>query len=112
MPQANFQVELFYTIIDWQLQELNNRFSEANSELLLCVGCLNPSDSFSAFSKDKLIRLAQLYAQDFSAVEILSLENMLEIYIIDVRTSNEFSRVKDIADLAKQMVEIRKNIVY
>ena len=62
--------------------------------------CLNPSNSFSTFSKDKLIRLAQLYAQDFSAVEILSLENQLETYIIDVRTNNEFLRVKGIVDLA------------
>ena len=62
---CHFQAELFYTIIDWQLQELNSRFSEANSELLLCMGCLNPSDSFSAFNKEKFIRLAQLYAQSF-----------------------------------------------
>ena len=30
-------VELFYAIIDMQLQELNNRFTKSNTELLLCV---------------------------------------------------------------------------
>ena len=38
----HFQVEIFYQVIDIQLQELNNRFIEANIELLLCVACLSP----------------------------------------------------------------------
>ena len=32
-----FHVELFYSIIDMQLQELNDRFTEASTELLLCL---------------------------------------------------------------------------
>ncbi|KAJ8768088.1 hypothetical protein K2173_021028 [Erythroxylum novogranatense] len=51
-------LELFYTVIDMQLQELNNRFNEVNTKLLICVACLNPSDSFYAFDKQKLIQLA------------------------------------------------------
>ena len=31
----HYRVELFYTVIDIQLQELNNRFNEVNMELLL-----------------------------------------------------------------------------
>ena len=54
----HYQVELFYVVIDMQLQELNSRFTEVNTELLLCVTCLNPSDSFIAFDKQKLLRLA------------------------------------------------------
>lgn len=33
----HYYVELYYTVIDMQLQELNTRFIEVNSELLLCV---------------------------------------------------------------------------
>ena len=44
----HYRVELFYTIIDMQLQELNNRFSKTNTDLLLCMACLNPSNSFVA----------------------------------------------------------------
>ncbi|KAM3706247.1 hypothetical protein ACJW31_03G139100 [Castanea mollissima] len=54
----HYHVELFYTVIDIQLQELNNRFSEVNTDLLLCMACLNPSNSFVAFDKEKLICLA------------------------------------------------------
>ncbi|XP_050878884.1 uncharacterized protein LOC127082700 [Lathyrus oleraceus] len=62
----HFQVGLFYEVIDRQLQELNNRFTEVNTELQLCVACLNPRDSFSAFDKERLIRLAQFYPSEFS----------------------------------------------
>ena len=41
-------VEVFYAVIDMQLQELNNRFNEVNIELLLCMACLSLIDSFSA----------------------------------------------------------------
>ena len=50
----HYRVELYYTIIDMQLQELNSRFNEANSELLHCVACLCLDDSFVAFNKEKL----------------------------------------------------------
>ena len=53
-----YRVELFYAIIDMQLQELINCFTESNTELLLCVSCLSESDFFATFDKQKLIRLA------------------------------------------------------
>ena len=31
----HYRVELFYTVVDMQLLELNNRFDEVNMELLL-----------------------------------------------------------------------------
>ncbi|XP_057418559.1 uncharacterized protein LOC130712758 [Lotus japonicus] len=73
----HFQVELFYQAIDQHIQELNNRFTEANTELLLCVACLSPRDSFVAFDKEKLIRLAQFYPSEFSHVELLVLDSQL-----------------------------------
>ncbi|RWR86299.1 Dimer_Tnp_hAT domain-containing protein/DUF4371 domain-containing protein [Cinnamomum micranthum f. kanehirae] len=51
----HFRVDIFYATIDLQLQELNRRFNVVNTELLLCVACLDLSDSFSAFDKEKLI---------------------------------------------------------
>ena len=60
-----YRVELFYAIIDMQLKKLNNRFTESNIELLLCVSCLSPFDLFATFDKQKLIRLAQFYTKVF-----------------------------------------------
>ena len=72
----HYQVELFYVVIDMQLQELNSRFIEVNIELLLCVACLNPCDSFISFDKKKLLRLAQFYPQDFSPIELMILDGV------------------------------------
>ncbi|KAI0492627.1 hypothetical protein KFK09_026903 [Dendrobium nobile] len=108
----HYRVDLFYTVVDMQLQELNNRFSESSAELLLCMSCLNPSDSFRAYDERKLICLAQLYPSDFSTIEVIALKNQLATYIIDMRTSEEFSSLRSIADLAKQIVKFKKNAVY
>ncbi|XP_057464445.1 uncharacterized protein LOC130754290 [Actinidia eriantha] len=104
----HYRVELLYTIIDMQMQELNARFTESNIELLLCVACLSPSDSFSSFDKKKMVRLAELYPKEFSSVELLVLHDQLDTYIVDMRSSNDFSRLNGISDLAKKMVETGK----
>jgi hypothetical protein len=69
------RVELFYAIIDMQLQELNNRFTKSNAELFLCVSCLSPSDFFATFDKQKLIRLTQFYPKDFSSSKLMILSD-------------------------------------
>ena len=58
-----------------QLQELNNRFTETNTELLLCVLCLCLDDSFSVFDTQKFIQLSEFYPEDFSTVELITLDN-------------------------------------
>ncbi|GAV79922.1 LOW QUALITY PROTEIN: Dimer_Tnp_hAT domain-containing protein, partial [Cephalotus follicularis] len=96
---------------DMQLQELNTRFNEVNTELLLCMACLNPSDSFSAFDKNKLIRFAQFYESGFSQ-ELMVLDDQLETYIIDIHSCNDCFELKGIGDLAKKLVDQKKDIVY
>ena len=71
----HYHVDLFFEVIDLQLQELNNRFSEVTIELLLCMVCLNPSDSFLAFDIKKLTRLAKFYPSDFSETNVLAIDN-------------------------------------
>jgi hypothetical protein len=70
-----YKVDIFCVIIDTQLQELNGRFDEINSELLLCVACLNPKDSFRAFDKEKLVKFVSFYPKEFSNVGLLALPN-------------------------------------
>ncbi|KAL5567879.1 hypothetical protein UlMin_024454 [Ulmus minor] len=84
-----YHVDFFNAVIDLQLQELNSRFNEANTELLLCLACLSTNNSFSAFDKRKLIRLAQLYSYDFSTVDLRGLENQLQTYFDDLRSNDK-----------------------
>ena len=93
-----------------QLQGLNNRFTELSTELLLCMACLNSSNSFAAFDRQKLSRLAQFYPRDFSTIELSMLDDQLQNYIIDMRS--EFVELKNIGDLAMKMVVTKINKVY
>ncbi|CAN6722794.1 unnamed protein product [Malus baccata var. baccata] len=77
----HYRVELFIYVIDEQITELEDCFNEVNTELLICLACLSPKDSYVAFDKPKLLRLAQFYPQDFSDEDRLTLKDQLEIYI-------------------------------
>ena len=108
----HYRVELFYTVIDLQLQEFNNRFSEANTDLLLCMACLNPSNSFVAFDKEKLIRLAKFYPSDFLGTDILALDSQLQNYIFDMCNNDLFLELQGVSEFAEKLVNTGKLETY
>ena len=55
--------------------------------------CLNPSNSFVAFDKDKLICLAMFYPSDFLETDILALDSQLQNYIFDMCSNDFFFRI-------------------
>ena len=80
--------------MDMQLQELNDRFTKTNTQLFLCMDCLNPTNLFSTFDKARLIEFAKFYPCEFSVINLVMLDNQLETYIIDMRNNVEFSSLK------------------
>lgn len=60
----HFKVEIFYAVIDTQLQELNDRFNNVNTKLLSSTACLDPPHSFSAFNNAKLLEFAAFYPSE------------------------------------------------
>jgi hypothetical protein len=72
-----YHVEIFLVAIDAILTELNHRFSEISSELLVCMTAFNPRNSFSNFNVDKLVRFAEIYAEDFDIGELAVLPSHL-----------------------------------
>ena len=107
-----YHVKLFYTVIDLQLQELNNCFSDANIDLLLCIACLNPSNSFVDFDKEKLICLAKFYSSDFPRTDILALGSQIQNYIFDICNNDLFLKFQGIGELAKKLVKTWKYETY
>ncbi|KAI3709522.1 hypothetical protein L2E82_39284 [Cichorium intybus] len=96
-----------------QLQELNHRFNEVNTNLLLCIACLCPNESFKAFDLDKIMEMATLYQDEFpTEYDLRVLEVELGNYIKDVREDERFNHLKSIGDLAKKMVEEKKHIIF
>jgi hypothetical protein len=94
----HFCYELFNNIIDIHLNELDDRFTETSTELLLCVACLNPSDSFSTFNKKKLIRLALFYPNKFSIMDLMVLGDM-KVYVLSTTPYYNFFHFKNIFKL-------------
>ncbi|XP_073049004.1 uncharacterized protein [Primulina eburnea] len=80
----HYRVDLFYGVIDMQLQELNNRFSDA----------------------------AEFDPQDFSRFDLLTLDDQLEIYICDMRSNKAFQGLKGLGDFSEKLVMLKKNMVY
>ncbi|XP_021997455.1 zinc finger MYM-type protein 1-like [Helianthus annuus] len=82
-----YEVENFNTVLDMQIQEIGNRFSE-------------------------ILRLAEMYPHDFNYEERDYLMNELDIYINNIRGDKRFANVKDISNLATMMVETNKHVGY
>ncbi|KAL6143494.1 hypothetical protein ACLB2K_054189 [Fragaria x ananassa] len=108
----HYRVDYFMNVIDKVLHELNNRFDKVNTELLLCMACLSPNDSFRSFDIQRLVQFAKFYPQDFSEKDVLELKHQLAVYIRDMCSSNEFSQLQGISSLAKTLVETGKHRAY
>ncbi|KAJ9170334.1 hypothetical protein P3X46_018449 [Hevea brasiliensis] len=94
-------VELFYS-----------QFDEVNTNLLLCMGCLDLKDSFFAFDMSKLIQLAKFYPCEFSPVTLIELESQLENFVFDMHIDKKFSEASRIGGLAEKMVATKKHIIF
>ncbi|XP_044321404.1 uncharacterized protein [Triticum aestivum] len=108
-----FRYEIFNVLLDQIITELNNRFAERSTQLLRCIACLDPRNSFANFDEDKLVQLAEMYADDFSIYEIsFVLRNQLENFIADVRADSSFVSCNDLGSLAVKMVRTDRHMVF
>ena len=73
------------------------------------MACFNPSNSFVAFDKEKLRRLAKFYPFDFFRTDILALGPQLHNYIFDMRSNDLFLKLQGDGELAKKLVKTRKH---
>ncbi|KAK4726814.1 hypothetical protein R3W88_031731 [Solanum pinnatisectum] len=100
-------VEVFFVVIDVQLQELNDLFDVVSSDLLLGMGSLNPDNSFSNFDKGKIMILAKCYPSEFDDGKIRDLSYQLDTFIIHMRSGNpKFSNLQGTRDLAKALLTL------
>ena len=82
----HFKIEIFNVLHDQLIVELNNRFAERSTQLLRCIACLDPKNSFANYNEDKLVDLANMYAADFSTYEVtFVLRNQLDSFIQEAR---------------------------
>ncbi|XP_042396855.1 zinc finger MYM-type protein 1-like [Zingiber officinale] len=107
-----YRVEIFYQVVDSVIQEMNTRFTEVGTELLSCIACLHPRNSFSEFNVQKLVRLCDLYPEDFSTNDCIVIEQQLQNFIHNIRHDPIFFGIEDLGSFAQKIVETQKNQAY
>jgi len=100
-----YHVEIFLAAIDAIMSEMNHRFGEVSSELLVGMACLNPRNS-SNFDVDKLVKLAEIYAEDFDIAEIAILPSELRGFVGRARRNQEFLGCTELSQVSEIMVKI------
>ncbi|XP_073019264.1 uncharacterized protein [Primulina eburnea] len=69
--EHHFHYDIFNVAIDFQLEELNSRFSDETVELLILNSALDQKDNFKWFNIDKICILAEkYYPEDFTEQEM------------------------------------------
>lgn len=69
--EHHYRVDTFLDALDAIISEMDHRFNEVSSELLVSFTCLDPRDSFAKFGIEKIARLTEIYDQNFSDLERL-----------------------------------------
>ncbi|XP_061356054.1 uncharacterized protein LOC133300508 [Gastrolobium bilobum] len=89
--QSDFSTEKFYRVnifcatIDYQLQELNNRFNDNIVELLTLSMALDPRNRYKSFNSDDICKLDdKFYSRDFTEREKLHLKMELQHFELDI----------------------------
>ncbi|XP_072147524.1 uncharacterized protein [Setaria viridis] len=104
----HFHYGIFIVVIDKIYCELNNRFPERSTQLLRCVACLDPRDSFANFELQKLVELAKIYKDDFCDYDCIKLAGDLHIFINEVKNDDNF----DTCNLAEKMVQTGRDTAF
>ncbi|KAJ1261743.1 hypothetical protein BS78_09G054700 [Paspalum vaginatum] len=105
----HYRVDTFFAALDAILTEMDHRFNEVSSELLVCFSYLDPRNNFSKFDVDKIARLTEIYDEDFSFVDRSNIRDQLGNYIIHVRRIDAFAACHDLGSLAIKMVELERD---
>ncbi|XP_024196124.1 uncharacterized protein LOC112199325 [Rosa chinensis] len=73
--EHHYHMDVFNALVDFQLSELNRRFSDHASELLILSSTLDLRDNFKNFKTEGVCNLAKkFYPEDFDDGEMFALE--------------------------------------
>ncbi|KAK9713534.1 hypothetical protein RND81_06G033700 [Saponaria officinalis] len=101
-----YRVNIFYSVIDFQLTELDSRFTESSLEILVLSASLDPRYGFRAFKREDVCKLAlKYYPLDFSSYDRLALDLECEFFVADIDKDPRFTKITSISDLCRQMVD-------
>ncbi|KAK9666171.1 hypothetical protein RND81_14G166300 [Saponaria officinalis] len=108
-----YRVNIFYIAIDFQMTELDNRFTESSLEILVLSALFDPSHSCRAFRREDVCKLAlKYYPSDFSSHDRLALDLECEFFVVDVGKDPTFTNTTSTSHLCRRMMEFGKTSMY
>ncbi|XP_073131433.1 uncharacterized protein [Henckelia pumila] len=111
--EHHYQVDVFYVVIDSQLQEINGRFSGDAMELLVLSTALNPKNAMEYFRISYICKLVEkFYAQDFTRDEKEQLEIQLKHYEYNAVKDFDYKSLSTISVLCQWLVKTNKSVTY
>jgi hypothetical protein len=108
----HFEVEIFNTVLDMQIQELGNRFNEVSTTLVGNMSGLNPCNGFSKFDISKIVAFSEMYPVDFTMNERACIMGELKVFYHSVKEDERFAKLDGMGHLARLMVETGKDLSF
>ncbi|XP_050378271.1 uncharacterized protein LOC126795481 [Argentina anserina] len=109
--EHHYRVSLFNFLIDYQLSELNRRYSDQASELLTLSSTLDSRGR--SFKTEDVCNLAKkFYPVDFDDGEMCSLQLECAYYEMDMHNDLQFKKLESIAELSHTLAQTRKSEFY
>ncbi|KAL8152041.1 hypothetical protein V2J09_021849 [Rumex salicifolius] len=100
------KTQILHQVNDRIVMELESRFGETSTELLICASSLDSRDSFSRFNESNLSRMAELYPHDFTVNNLFEFKVELKLWIRQMRQNEKFSNLQSIGALGQKMIKI------
>ncbi|XP_061345738.1 uncharacterized protein LOC133291487 [Gastrolobium bilobum] len=96
--EHHYHFDIFNSTIDFQLQELDRRFTEQTMKLLSLSSSLDPKNGYKAFNVDDICSLAEkYYPLDFSEQERISLNCQLKHFHKEIPKNPELQNLSSIS---------------
>ncbi|KAL9668111.1 hypothetical protein QQ045_002486 [Rhodiola kirilowii] len=103
-----YRVDIFYTVIDSQLQELNNRFNDDTVELIILSSTLDPKELRTTLRVDDICKLVdKFYPINFDEDERISL--CMELQHLKLP---DFNTLIEISELCQWLTRTRKSNMF
>ena len=111
--EHHYRVNIFYTTIVSQLQELNYQFNEDAMELLRLSTTLEPQEVLKSFrSSDLCLLVKNFYLQYFTDYDKQVLEKELYHFEHNVVQDPKFKKLKSLSELSQWLVRTRNSEHY
>ncbi|XP_074266379.1 uncharacterized protein LOC141589644 [Silene latifolia] len=108
-----YRFDILNAVIDFQVEELDTRFTDSSKEILTLGASFDPRHNFRAFKSEDVCKLAlKYYPSDFSSNDMRALDLECGFFVADIQKDPRFENTTSVSDLCRRMVEFDKSWLY